>query len=43
MATVAWLQSHIQSSKQENVTINASKAAKEVLSDADYITNTLIN
>jgi hypothetical protein len=31
-ATVAWLQSHIQSSKQENVIINASKAAKKVLS-----------
>jgi len=32
LATVAWLQSHIQSSKQENVTFNASKAAKKVLS-----------
>jgi len=31
LATVSWLQSHIQSSKQENVTINASKAAKEVI------------
>jgi len=37
LATVAWLQSHIQSSKQENVTINASKAAKKCFLHADYI------
>jgi hypothetical protein len=36
MATVAWLQSNIQSNKQENVNVNASKAEQTLLSACRY-------